>query len=89
MSYSIRIEQGIPLAGKREIYHESIAHPLSWLLRKLKVGDSFVYPASTCEKFPNLRSIANGYAKRWNMKFATRAVKGRDGVEELRFWRTK
>ena len=87
-TYTVVIDEDVPLADKQPGEQSRYQHPLSWLLSKLNVGDSFVYPASTRECFNGLRSIAHGIGRRTRKKFATRLVKDREGVERLRFWRT-
>ena len=86
-TYTIVIEENVPMARKTKTGNLYI-HPLSWLIQKLRVNDSFLYPASTGERPNNLRSIANGYAKRLGIKIATRTVTDREGVDRLRFYRT-
>lgn len=86
--YTVVIDEDVPLADKKPGEQSRYQHPLSWLLTKLKVGDSFIYPASTCENFNGLRSIASSAGRRSGKKFATRLVKDREGVDRLRFWRT-
>lgn len=86
-TYTIVIEENVPLARKTKNGNLYV-HPLSWLMEKLKVNESFLYPASTGERPNNLRSIANNYAKRLGIKIATRTVTDREGVERLRFSRT-
>lgn len=87
-TYQIVIDEDVPLADKKPGEQSRYQHPLSWLLPKLNVGDSFVYPASTCEKFNGLRSIASSTGRRSGKKFATRLVTDSEGVDRLRFWRT-
>jgi hypothetical protein len=87
-TYTVVIDEDVPLADKKPGEQSRYQHPLSYLLGKLKVGDSFVYPASTHEHFNGLRSIAHSIGRRGKMKFATRAVTDSEGVDRLRFWRT-
>ena len=88
-SYTVTIDEDVPVAEKRPGKQSRYQHPLSWLLTKLKPGDSFIYPASTGEDFNGLRSIAHSIGRRTGKKFATRTVTDREGVSRLRFWRTK
>jgi hypothetical protein len=88
-SYTITIDEDVPVADKRPGDNSRYQHPLSWLLTTLNPGDSFIYPASTGEDFNGLRSIAHSIGRRTGKKFATRTVKDREGVSRLRFWRTK
>jgi len=88
-SYTVVIDEDVPVADKQPGKQSRYQHPLSWLLTKLNVGDSFVYPASTGEDFNGLRSIAHSIGRRTGKKFATRSVTDREGVDRLRFWRTK
>ncbi len=88
-TYQVVIDEDVPLADKKPGEQSRYQHPLSWLLGKLKIGESFIYPASTCECFNGLRSIASSAGRRSGKKFATRSVRDRDGVDRLRFWRTK
>lgn len=88
-SYTIVIDEDVPVSKKKPGEQSRYQHPLSYLLGKLNVGDSFVYPASTHEDFNGLRSIAHGIGRRDKKKFATRMVADREGVERLRFWRMK
>ncbi len=88
-SYSVVIDEDVPVSQKNPGEQSRYQHPLSWLLAKLKVGDSFVYPASTGEDFNGLRSIAHGIGRRTKKKFATRLVTDIEGVSRLRFWRMK
>lgn len=87
--YTIVIDEDVPLADKKPGEQSRYQHPLSWLLPKLKVGQSFVYPATTRESFNGLRSIASSTGRRSGRKYATRLVKDHEGVERLRFWRTE
>lgn len=87
--YTVVIDEDVPLADKKPGEQSRYQHPLSWLLTKLKVGQSFVYPASTCEDFNRLRAIATSIGRRTSKKFAARQVTDREGVQRLRFWRTK
>lgn len=86
-TYTVVIDDDVPLADKKPGEQSRYQHPLSWLLAKLKVGQSFIYPASACEDFNRLRSIAHGIGRRAAKKFATRQIADRDGVHRLRFWR--
>ena len=85
-TYTVVIDENVPLSRKTKNGNLYV-HPLSWLISKLKVNDSFIYPASTGERANNLRSIASGHAKRLGIKIATRTVTDRDGVDRVRFWR--
>jgi hypothetical protein len=87
-TYTVVIDEDVPLADKKPGERSRYLHPLSWLLTKLNVGESFVYPASTGEAFNGLRSIAHGIGRRTGKKFATRLVTDHEGVSRLRFWRT-
>ncbi len=87
-SYTIDIESDVPLAEKRPGSQTRGQHPLSWLLGKLNIGDSFLYPATTNEEFNGLRSIAHSIGRRSGKKFATRTVTDNEGVSRLRFWRS-
>ncbi len=87
-SFTIVIDEDVPVSAKKPGEKSRYQHPLSYVLGKLNIGDSFVYPASTCEAFNGLRSIAHGIGRRDKKKFATRLVTDRDGVDRLRFWRT-
>lgn len=88
-TYQVVIDEDVPLAAKKPGSQSRYIHPLSYILSKLNVGDSFIYPASTGEGFNGLRSIAHGIGRRTGKKFATRLVKDHEGVDRLRFWRTK
>lgn len=86
-SFTIVIDEDVPVSEKRPGEQSRYQHPLSWLLAKLNIGDSFVYPASTGEALNALRAIAHGIGRRTGKKFATRMVKDHEGVDRLRFWR--
>jgi hypothetical protein len=86
-TYTIVIEENVPLARKTKSGNIYV-HPLSWLVPKLRVNDSFLYPASTGEHPNNLRSIANKYAKQLGYQLATRTVIDKEGVGRVRFYRT-
>jgi hypothetical protein len=88
-SYTIVIDEDVPVSAKKPGEQSRYQHPLSYLLGRLKIGDSFVYPASTHEHFNGLRSIASSTGRRNKKKFATRMVTDGEGVERLRFWRVK
>ena len=88
-SYTIVIDEDVPVSAKKPGEQSRYQHPLSWLLTKLNTGDSFVYPASTGEDFNGLRSIAHSIGRRTGKKFATRSVADHEGVSRLRFWRMK
>jgi|694.fasta_scaffold34264_12 hypothetical protein len=87
-TYTVVIDEDVPLADKKPGEQSRYQHPLSYLLGNLNVGDSFIYPASTCEGFNGLRSIASSTGRRGGKKFATRLVTDGEGVDRLRFWRT-
>jgi hypothetical protein len=87
-TYTIHLNEREPVPRKSRSGKSTTCHPLYWLLEKLEVGQSFVYPASTSEAFPRLRSIIQCYAKsQWNratpLKFVTRTVESRDRVARL------
>lgn len=86
-TYTVVIDDDVPLADKKSGEQSRYQHPLSWLLAKLKVGQSFVYPASTCEDFNRLRAIATSLARRSRKKFSVRQTTDHEGVNRLRFWR--
>jgi hypothetical protein len=86
-SYQVVIDEDVPLADKQPGSQSRYQHPLSWLLTKLNIGDSFVYPATTGEAFNGLRSIASSIGRRTGKKFSARQVKDHEGVMRLRFWR--
>jgi hypothetical protein len=88
-TYTVVIDEDVPVSQKKPGEQSRYQHPLSWLLGKLNVGDSFVYPASTRECYNGLRSIAHGIGRRDKKKFATRLITDGEGVERLRFWRMK
>jgi len=87
-SYTVVIDEDVPLCEKQSTSRSRYCHPLSWLLPKLKVGQSFIYPASTCENHNSLRALAYQFGKRKGRKFATRAVRDHEGLDRLRIWRT-
>jgi len=87
-TYTVVIDDDVPLADKKPGEQSRYQHPLSFLLGKLKVGQSFIYPASTCEDFNRLRAIASSIARRSTKKFSVRQVTDYEGVNRLRFWRT-
>jgi hypothetical protein len=58
------------------------------MLKKLQVGESFLWPKEAVTDFNTLRSIASKYGRKNQMKFAGRQIKRRDGTMTLRFWRT-
>lgn len=87
-TYTVVIDEDVPVSEKGSTSQSRYQHPLSWLLPKLRVGESFIYPASTGEKINALRSIVSGYARSRKVKFATRTVVDHEGVERLRIWRT-
>ena len=86
-TYTITIDEDFPIPEKRALANSRLEHPLPRILDRLEVGESFIYPAATCEKFNGLRANAYAYGKLTGKKFATRAVRDLDGVERLRFWR--
>jgi hypothetical protein len=88
-TYTIVIDEDVPVSAKKPGEQSRYQHPLSYLLGNLNVGDSFVYPASTNEAFNGLRSIAHSIGRRSKKKFATRMVTDGEGVDRLRFWRMK
>lgn len=87
-SYTVVIDEDVPVSEKGATARARYCHPLSWLLPKLKVGQSFIYPASTCENHNNLRALTYQFGKRTKRKFATRAVRDHEGLDRLRIWRT-
>jgi hypothetical protein len=86
-TYTVVIEENVPLSRKTKSGNTYV-HPLSWLMPKLNVNDSFVYPASTGEPTNSIRAVANHYAKRLGIKIATRTVQDGEGVGRLRLYRT-
>jgi hypothetical protein len=58
------------------------------MLKKLKVGESFLWPKEAATNFNTLRSIASKFGRKNGMKFVGRQIKRRDGIMTLRFWRT-
>jgi hypothetical protein len=87
-TYQITIDEDVPVSQKRTLEKSRYCHPLSWLLPKLKQGESFIYPASTGEAHNGLRALCYQFGKAKGRKFATRAVEDREGVKRLRIWRT-
>ena len=90
-TYTIKIDDSVPLAEKnsaRVNKGSRYQHPLSFLLRKLKLNEAFIYPAATCEDFGNLRSLAHYNSKALGRTFTTRMVRDHEDVARLRFWRT-
>lgn len=87
MTCTIEIDRSVPLQ-QRQGRGQHI-HPVQYVLEKLKVGDSFLYPACTFEDYNCLRSIIHGYGNRHGLKFSTRTVTDSEGVDRLRIWRVK
>lgn len=87
-TYTIVIDEDVPVSEKKPGEQSRYQHPLSWLLGKLNVGQSFVYPATTRECYNGLRSLAYSIGRRSKKKFVTRLVTDNEGVDRLRFWRT-
>lgn len=87
-TYQVVIDEDVPVSKKKSLERSRYCHPLSWLLPKMKPGDSFVYPASTGEAHDGLRALCYQVGKQKGRKFATRQVEDREGVKRLRIWRT-
>jgi hypothetical protein len=85
---TIVVESDVSIPRKSKRGNSYRIHPLNWLLRKIKAGESFIYPAATHEKFTVLQAIAHQIGKQLGRKFVTRTVTDREGVDRLRFWRT-
>lgn len=86
--YTIVIDDDVPLADKKPGEQSRYQHPLSYLLGKLEVGQSFIYPVTDSHAFNGLRSLSRSVARRADKAFATRLVKDKKGSRRLRFWRT-
>ena len=89
--YTIVIDEDVPLAKKNSARGEKgsrYQHPLSHLLRQLRVKESFVYPVAVSEEFGRLRSVAHYNSQSLGRKFTSRMVKDHEQVTRLRFWRT-
>lgn len=86
-SYTVVIDEDVPVFKRQRMENSRYAHPLSWLLPKLKTGESLLYPATTREAHNGLRSLAYSIAKQIGRKFSTRQVEDNEGVTRLRIWR--
>ena len=86
-SYHIVIDDSVLLPSSRGGQGRTLVHPLPSMLKKLKVGESFLWPKEAKTDFNTLRSIASRCGKQNQMKFAGRQIKRRDGTMTLRFWR--
>lgn len=85
--YTIVINKDVPLVPKSTLASRTI-HPLSFLLKKLDVGESFQWPTEAGGDFNKLRSVATYYGKKWGRSFTGRQVRATKGRKALRFWRT-
>ena len=86
-TYTITVDDAVLLPRKGG-EPSNLAHPLPYLLSQLKVGESFAWPESASTDWNNLRSIASGFGRRNNKKFATRKVVTKGKKHQLHFWRT-
>jgi hypothetical protein len=86
-SYHITIDDSVLLPSARGGQSRTLVHPLPFMLKKLKVGESFLWPKEAATNFNTLRSIASTFGKKNQMKFVGRQIKRRDGTMTLRFWR--
>jgi hypothetical protein len=86
-SYHIVIDDSVLLPSARGGQSRTIVHPLPSMLRKLRVGESFLWPKEAVTDFNTLRSMASKFGKKNQMKFVGRQIKRRDGTMTLRFWR--
>lgn len=86
--YTVVIDDDVPLADKKPGAQSRYQHPLSYLLGKLEVGQSFIYPVTDSLAFNGLRSVSGSIGRRTGKIFATRTVKDKKGTGRLRFWRT-
>jgi hypothetical protein len=87
-SYHIVIDDSVLLPSPRGGQSRTIVHPLPSMLKKLQVGESFLWPKEAATDFNTLRSMASKFGKKNQMKFVGRQIKRRDGTMTLRFWRT-
>jgi hypothetical protein len=87
-SYHIVIDDSVLLPSARGGQGRTLVHPLPSMLKKLEVGESFLWPKDAVTKFNTLRSIASTFGRKNQMKFVGRQIKRRDGTMTLRFWRT-
>lgn len=87
-SYHIVIDDSVLLPSARGGQSRTIVHPLPSMLKKLHVGESFLWPKEAVTNFNTLRSIASTFGRKNGMKFVGRQIKRRDGTMTLRFWRT-
>ena len=82
------IDDSVLLPSARGGQGRTLVHPLPSMLKKLKVGESVLWPKEAKTDFNTLRSIASRCGKQNQMKFVGRQIKRRDGTMTLRFWRT-
>lgn len=87
-TYTITIDDSVLLPSPRGEQSRILAHPLPFMLKKLKVGESFTWPECAKTDWNTLRSIASKWGRKNQMRFATRQIKKRGGGFVLRFWRT-
>jgi|694.fasta_scaffold13059_17 hypothetical protein len=85
--YTIVINKDVPLVPKSTLSSRTM-HPLSFLLKKLEVGESFQWPVEAGGDFNKLRSVAAYWGKKWGRSFTGRQVTATKGRKGLRFWRT-
>jgi hypothetical protein len=85
--FTITIDDGVLLPRKGGEL-SNLAHPLPYLLSQLEVGESFAWPEAASTDWNNLRSIASGFGRRNNKKFATRKIVTKGKKHQLHFWRT-
>jgi hypothetical protein len=88
-TYTITIDDDVPLTAKRPGKQERYLNPMSFLCLELKAGESFLYPATDQSKFNGLRSCAYTTGKRLGWQFATRIVKDQRKRPRIRVWRIK
>jgi hypothetical protein len=87
--YTIVIDDDMPLAEKRPGKSSKYIHPLTWLLKKMAVGESLAYPVGNKLHMNRLRSYGANTGRKLGRKFATRQVMCDRGKSiALRFWRT-
>lgn len=84
---SVIIDDEHPLPKTYGPASESV-HPLIYLLSKLEVNQSFVWPAMARENLKLLQSRAHSYGRVHGKKFSSRMVSTRKGMT-MAFWRIK
>jgi hypothetical protein len=89
-TFSVTIDEDVPLQKKRRDTGTFYIHPLNYVLRKLKVGQSLRWPLKTPDETPaRTRNVTKNVSERTGYLFTTRQCASPRWGNGIRIWRTK